>query len=761
MAIALNLGFARMGARRELKKAAEAYWSGKTDREDLLSVARGLRQRHWAHQTAAGFSQVPSGDFSLYDHVLDTAWMLDAIPARFRSLDLADDLDLYFAMARGSATQALEMTKWFDTNYHYLVPEFTADQEFRLARNRQLDAYREAKTFGFPARPVILGPLSFLLLGKVKQSGARPLALLDRVLGAYEELLKSLQTEDVPWVQFDEPVLATDLDDSIRDAFARAYIRLAQCAPRLQILLATYFGSLRENLPCALRLPVHAIHLDLVRGPDQLETALSLAPDHVTLSLGVVDGRNIWKTDLARALTVAERAAEKVSGERIMIAPSCSLLHVPIDLSLEQKLPAAVKDWLAFGLQKLAEVATITRALNQGREAVRNELEANRESLERRRTSELVHDDAVRERLAAITKHDFARASSFPARKQKQQAVLCLPLFPTTTIGSFPQTAELRRQRARMRSNEITAAEYDGFIRNEISHAIAQQEKLGLDVLVHGEPERNDMVEYFGELLHGFAFTENGWVQSYGSRCVKPPILYGDVTRREPMTVDWWRFAQNLASRPMKGMLTGPVTVLQWSFVRDDQPRADTCFQLALAIRDEILDLEAAGCRVIQIDEPALREGLPLRKSEAPGYLRWAVDAFRLATAGVRDETQIHTHMCYAEFNEIVDSIAAMDADVISMESARSQMELLDAFAAYGYGNDIGPGVYDIHSPRVPSTDEMYTLLERALDAIPAERLWVNPDCGLKTRRWEEVTPALEHLVAAAIALRNKRPAHN
>jgi 5-methyltetrahydropteroyltriglutamate--homocysteine methyltransferase len=763
MATAINLGFPRIGANRELKKATEAYWAKKLPVEALLAAARNIRRQNWTWQRDAGMAQVATGDFSFYDHVLDTSVLLDAVPARFRDLALPDELDLYFAMARGSAgsagAQPLEMTKWFDTNYHYLVPEFTERQEFRLARTTPVDSFREAKSLGFTPRPVLLGPLSFLLLGKTKDSGATPLRLLDRLIPVYEELLQRLAAEGADWVQIDEPVLATDLDEPTRAALIRTLTRFTRAAPQIKILLAAYFGPLDGNLAATLRLPIHALHLDLVRGPNQLEPALQSVPDHLTLSLGLIDGRNIWKTDLAHALETAERAVRQLSPDRVMIAPSCSLLHVPVDLSLERKLSPEVKDWMAFGRQKLDEVAVLARALNEGRESVRSELNTNAESLRKRRGSPLVRSVAVRKRLSDVQIGDFTRQSAYPERRQTQEAVLGLPLLPTTTIGSFPQTADLRQQRARLRKGELTTAQYDSYIRDEIAHTIKQQEELGLDVLVHGEPERNDMVEYFGERLDGFAFTENGWVQSYGSRCVKPPVIYGDIVRRGPMTVDWWRFAQSLTPRPMKGMLTGPVTILQWSFVRDDQPRQDTCFQLALAIHDEILDLEAAGCKIIQVDEPALREGMPLRKAEAPGYLRWAVDAFRLATAGVRDETQIHTHMCYAEFNEIIDAIAAMDADVISMESARSQMELLDAFASHEYTNEIGPGVYDIHSPRVPSADEMASLLAKALQVIPANRLWVNPDCGLKTRRWEEVLPALTNLVDAALRLRKSHTA--
>jgi 5-methyltetrahydropteroyltriglutamate--homocysteine methyltransferase len=755
MATATNLGFPRIGAQRELKKAIEAYWAQTLPAKDLLSAARDIRCRNWTWQRDAGITHMPAGDFSLYDHVLDTAVMMDAVPDRFRHFD--NDLDLYFAMARGSreaSGQPLEMTKWFDTNYHYLVPEFASEQEFRLARTTPIDLFREAKALGFVTRPVLLGPVSFLLLGKMKGSNASPLSLVERVLPAYEELLKQLSREGAEWVQIDELVLATDIDRAAIDAVENALRHFSVAAPHLRILLAVYFGGLGENLSAALRLPIDALHLDLVRAPDQLGFALQHSPHHLTLSLGLVDGRNIWKTDLAQALETAEGAARRLSPDRVMIAPSCSLLHVPVDLSTEQNLSPEVKSWMAFGRQKLDEVAVIAQALNDGRESVKCALEENAESLKQRRRSPLVRSVAVRQRLSAMSEADFARQSAYPERRRVQESVLHLPAFPTTTIGSFPQTAGLRQQRARLRKGEVTNAQYDSYIRDEIARTIKQQEDLGLDVLVHGEPERNDMVEYFGELLDGFAFTENGWVQSYGSRCVKPPIIYGDIVRRCPMTVGWWQFAQSLTPRPVKGMLTGPVTILQWSFVRDDQPRKDTCLQLALAIRDEILDLAKAGCKIIQVDEPALREGMPLRQADAPAYLRWAVDAFRLATAGVGNETQIHTHMCYAEFNEIIDAIAAMDADVISMESARSQMELLNAFASHDYTNEIGPGVYDIHSPRVPSAEEMSALLQKALQVIPAERLWVNPDCGLKTRRWEEVVPALTNLVDAAARLR-------
>jgi 5-methyltetrahydropteroyltriglutamate--homocysteine methyltransferase len=760
MAIATNLGFSRIGANRQLKKALEAYWAGTISAPDLSVQAGQIRREHWALQRDAGLDQIPTGDFSLYDHVLDTAVLLNAIPPRFQNLELNSHLDLYFSMARGSThnggVPALEMTKWFDTNYHYLVPEFHQDQEFRLARLDPVEAYREATQLGYRARPVILGPVSFLRLGKTKGTEFRLLELLDSLLPAYEELLAQFAAAGAEWLQIDEPVLVLDLDEETRAAFPKVFTRFARSVPALKILLAAYFGSLEENLPLALSLPVSAVHLDLVRAEGQLDRVLSAAPSHLAVSLGLVDGRNIWKTDLNRALNLAERVASALSCERILLSPSCSLLHVPVDLAFETKLDPEVKDWLSFGKQKLEEVVLLTRALNEGRESVRTELERNAESLARRRSSRRVMNPAVRRQLAAIQAGHLVRKSSYPVRAAVQRRKLQLPVLPTTTIGSFPQTPELRRQRARMRRGEASAEEYQLYLRKEIEHTIVQQEKLDLDVLVHGEAERNDMVEYFGELLDGFAFTQNGWVQSYGSRCVKPPIIVGDIERRAPMTVDWWRYAQSLTDRPVKGMLTGPVTILQWSFVRDDQPRRETCRQLALAIRGETLDLETAGCRIIQIDEPALREGLPLRKAEAADYLRWAVDAFRLASSGVRDETQIHTHMCYAEFNEIIEAIAEMDADVLSIESARSQMELLSAFAGHRYGNEIGPGVYDIHSPRVPSVEEIAGRLSKALQVIPPEHLWVNPDCGLKTRRWEEVSQALSNMVAAAKILRGR-----
>lgn len=758
MATAINLGFSRIGASRELKKALESYWSEKSSQDDLLRVAKRIRQANWQAQHTAGITQVPTGDFSLYDHVLDTAFTFNLIPTRFLDLRMETDLDLYFAMARGHAgkeqTEALEMTKWFDTNYHYLVPELTGNERFRLVRTTPVDLYSEAVALGYEARPVLLGPVSLLLLGKMKAHAVRSPGLLDGAIEAYGELLVRLSSAGASWVQIDEPALVLDLSDEWLKAISKCFERFSRFAPRVKILVATYFGSLRDNLDLALHLPISAIHLDVVKGPDQFELAVSNTPAHLSLSIGIVDGRNIWKTDLNKALELAERAADRISPERVMIGPSCSLQHVPVDLETERAIAPEIKDWLAFGRQKLDEVALLVKGLNEGRNAIGSELEANAASLKRRRSSTLVSNPAVRARLATVLPDDLMRQTSHARRNEQQQAILKLPLLPTTTIGSFPQTDELRRQRVRLRKGEVTEPEYVGFIRQEIEQTIRKQEEIGLDVLVHGEAERNDMVEYFGELLEGFVFTENGWVQSYGSRCVKPPIIYGDVVRREPMTVSWWHFAQSLTSRPVKGMLTGPVTVLQWSFVRDDQPRQDTCRQLALAIRAESLDLENAGCHIIQIDEPALREGLPLRRTDAPEYLTWAVECFRLASAGVKDSTQVHTHMCYADFNDIVDAITALDADVISLESARSQMESLEAFGRDRYPNDVGPGVYDIHSPRVPGRIEVANLLKRALEVIPLDRLWVNPDCGLKTRRWEEVVPALKNMVMAAHEIR-------
>ena len=667
------------------------------------------------------------------------------------------DLRTYFALARGTAELTpLAMMKWFDTNYHYLVPELESRPAFRLGSTAAIDAFKEALALGIRTRPVLLGPISFLWLGKGKSAGFEPLGLVDSLLPVYEEVVRRLARAGAEWIQIDEPILALDLSAEALGVIESAYGRLADASAEVKICLATYFGGLRDNLATALRLPVAAVHLDLVRSPEQLDAALGMMSPQGMISLGVIDGRNVWRADLDRALVLLEKAAAKLGPERLLVGPSCSLLHCPIDLDQENGLDAELKGSLAFAKQKLDEIATLARGLNQGRGAIADALAASRDWLERRRRSTRIHRPQIKERLAAVDAGMLRRNAVFAQRRRTQQAALDLPLLPSTTIGSFPQTAEVRRARAALKKGEWTTEQYEEFCRREIERTVRFQEEIDLDVLVHGEVERNDMVEYFGEQLEGFAFTGNGWVQSYGTRCVKPPIIFGDVGRPRPMTVRWSQYAQSLTKRPMKGMLTGPITILQWSFVRDDQPRRDTAFQLALAIRDEVADLEAAGIRVIQIDEPALREGLPLARGEWDAYLQWAVDAFRLAASGVREGTQIHTHMCYSEFNHIIESIAALDADVISIEASRSDMELLDAFARFKYPNQIGPGVYDIHSPRVPEVEEISGRLRKALEFLRPDQLWVNPDCGLKTRGWPEVQAALRNMVAAAKELRRE-----
>lgn len=762
-----NLGFPRIGPRRELKTAVEAYWAGKIDRAQLLETAKGLRAAAWDRQKAAGIDVIPSNDFSFYDQVLDTSVMLGAIPDLYRALGAPDSLDVYFAMARGTRTDvqeegcahgqgggdvpAQEMTKWFDTNYHYMVPEVSPDQAFALSSTKPLDHFREAVALGHHTRPVILGPVTWLLLAKSHVPGFEPLTLLPRLLPVYAELLAKLRAAGADWVQIDEPALVLDSSEAIRAAWRTAYAALA-AADGPKLMLTSYFGSLGENLETALALPVAGLHLDLVRAPEQLEPVLNGARKDLRLSLGVIDGRNIWKADLAATLDRLEPVLKARAD--IEVAPSCSLLHVPVDLAAETRLDPQVRDWLAFAQQKLEELALLGKALNQGRGSVAAELAANAASIEARRSSPLTHDPKVRSRLSAVNANWSRRVTPFAERIALQQARLRLPPLPTTTIGSFPQTAEVRKARAAHDKGALDDAAYAAFLREETARTVRWQEEIDIDVLVHGEFERNDMVQYFGEQLSGFAFTRSAWVQSYGSRCVRPPIIYGDVSRPKPMTVEWWRYAQSLTERPMKGMLTGPVTILQWSFVRDDQPRADTCRQIALAIRDEVVDLEQAGAAVIQIDEAALREGLPLNRADWQAYLDWAVESFRIAASGVRPETQIHTHMCYSEFNDIIAAIGAMDADVISIETSRSKMELLDAFVTYKYPNEIGPGVYDIHSPRIPTVAEMRELLLKAGERLSAGQLWVNPDCGLKTRKWEDVRPALVNMVEAAKAAR-------
>ncbi len=758
MTIVTHLGFPRIGARRELKQALENHWRGETGPETLREQARQLRARHWQRQREAGVDVPPSNDFSLYDHVLDTAFGFDAIPERYRPLLDPEPLAAYFAMARGHQADgidvhALEMTKWFDTNYHYLVPELQAGQAFRLRSRKAVDEYREARALGIETRPVLLGPVTFLRLSKTVDGSDR-WALLDALLPVYAQLLGELQAAGAQWVQLDEPALVLDLDPATRDAYARAYAFLAETT-RPKILLATYFGALDDNLALAAALPADGLHVDLVRGRAQLDAVLRALPAGRVLSAGLIDGRNIWRARLDEALTLARYAQGHLGGERLWLSASCSLLHVPVDLAQEKSLDAELRGWLAFAVQKLEELRTLADLLD-GRADADIALRDVRSAHDARRQSPRVHREDVARRQAALDADASRRQRPYAERARLQQDVLKLPLYPTTTIGSFPQTSEVRQARARFLSGKLDVAGYDAFIAGQIAHCVRFQEEIGLDVLVHGEFERNDMVEYFGERLDGFSFTQHGWVQSYGSRCVKPPIIYGDVARPAPMTVRWSQYAQSLTTRPMKGMLTGPVTVLQWSFVRDDQERARTCRQIALALRDEVRDLEAAGIGVIQIDEPALREGLPLRRGEWQAYLDWAVESFRIAASGVRDETQIHTHMCYAEFNDIIEAVAALDADVISIETSRSRMELLDAFVRFHYPNAIGPGVYDIHSPRVPSVADIGELLQRARDVLAPEQLWVNPDCGLKTRGWAEVETALRAMVHAALRLRGE-----
>jgi len=755
VAVATNLGFPRIGARRELKRSLEDFWAGKIEAASLLATARQLRARHWQLQRELGIAHIPSNDFSLYDHVLDTAVVVGAIPPRYGSLR-PDPVRQYFAMARGLQggdldLPAMEMTKWFDSNYHYIVPEFSPGMSFQLLSRKPIDEFEEAKSLGVLTRPVLLGPVSFLLLGKM-QDRKSPLVLLDALLPVYETLLAELGRLGAAWVQIDEPALVLDLSEDMQSAFERAYERLSSAAQYPKLLVSAYFGGLQSNTELAASLPVAGIHVDLVRAPEQLERLLKFLPRDRFLSAGVVDGRNIWRTDLDAALKLLRRAADVVSPEQFFVAPSCSLLHCPVDLSLEKRLDSELRGWLSFGTEKLREIRSLADAVNTN-DTSSEEFERSRRARDGRKSSSRVHDQAVAARLHTITDDMTRRRSSYPIRREKQRSLELSPL-PTTTIGSFPQTQEVRKARAEFKAGKLDSVGYEAFLREEIARAVRLQEDLDLDVLVHGEFERNDMVEYFGEQLSGFAFTENGWVQSYGSRCVKPPIIYGDVSRPSPMTVDWMKYAQSMTKRPMKAMLTGPVTILQWSFVRDDQPRAQTCRQIALPLRDEVLDLEAAGLRVIQIDEPAIREGLPLRRAGWQSYLNWAVECFRLAASGVKDETQIHTHMCYSEFGDIIEMIASMDADVLSIEASRSKMDLLSAFGRFQYPNEIGPGVYDIHSPRVPSEDEIADLLRKALAAIEAGKLWVNPDCGLKTRAWPEVERALANMVRAAKRIR-------
>ena len=754
------LGYPRIGSNRELKKACEQYWAGKISSDELLETGKTITQNNWHTQKEAGIDLIPCNDFSFYDQVLDMTLTVGAIPERYQEIAFKKtELDLYFAMARGFQKDglditAMEMTKWFDTNYHYIVPEFQKNQEFSLFSHKIIQEFIAAKQAGINAKPVLIGLVTYLLLGKEKEEGFDRLDLAQNLLPIYIQILKELENHGAEYIQFDEPFLALDLNEKAKDIYTFIYAEIRKQFPKLKFIIATYFEGLKDNLSLATSLPVDVLHIDLVRCPEQLDDVLNQIPHNLSLSLGIVDGRNIWKNDFSQSLEIIKKATQKLGSERIFIAPSCSLLHTPFDLDSEKNeniLSAEIKQWLAFAKQKVNEVVNLKKLASENPDYPTLQLLAeNKTAIETRKTSTLIHNPKVKNRVELTTEDDAKRNSQFSIRKGIQQKVLQLPLFPTTTIGSFPQTKEVRNWRSKFKKGELTAEQYDILLKDETERTIRWQEEIGIDVLVHGEFERNDMVEYFGEQLAGFAFTQNGWVQSYGSRCVKPPIIFGDVHRPHPMTVYWSEYAQSLTQQWVKGMLTGPVTILQWSFVRDDQPRSSTCKQIALAIRDEVNDLEKAGIRIIQIDEPAIREGLPLRKSDWQNYLNWAVEAFRISASGVEDATQIHTHMCYSEFNDIIQNIADMDADVITIECSRSQMELLNAFADFKYPNEIGPGVYDIHSPRVPSKEEMVELLKKAQAVIPAQQLWVNPDCGLKTRHWDETEKALIAMVEAS-----------
>ncbi|OZF52889.1 5-methyltetrahydropteroyltriglutamate--homocysteine S-methyltransferase [Rhodococcus sp. 14-1411-2a] len=742
------LGSARIGPNRELKKAVENYWAGGLDAVGLEAVARTLRENTWRELAAAGVDSVPVNTFSYYDHMLDTAVLLGALPPRVTGL--GTELDRYFAAARGTDTVApLEMTKWFDTNYHYLVPEISPDTTFSLHSEKVVDDVKEAVALGISARPVIIGPITFLLLSKAVGGSAPLLDRLDEILPLYAELLTTLADAGAEWVQIDEPALVADRTQSEIESAKKAYDFLSAVSTRPAIVLASYFGDLGAALPVLASTGVEGFSIDLtVPGTvEQIAVVPALAGKHIVA--GIVDGRNIWRTDLDKAL--ATLASLLGSAGTLAVSSSCSLLHVPYTLDAETDIVDPLRSWLAFGAEKVAEVTLLARALRDGTESVSSELEQARNALETRRTDPRLHDSEIRARMEAGVSVDRTPAEE---RRRAQAERLDLPSLPTTTIGSYPQTTQIRRARAALRTGAIDDAEYASRMRSEIADVVALQEKIGLDVLVHGEPERNDMVQYFAERLSGFAATSNGWVQSYGTRCVRPPILYGDVSRPEPMTVQWSEFAQSLTDKPVKGMLTGPVTILAWSFVRDDRPLEESAAQIALAIRDETIDLEAAGIHIVQVDEPALRELLPLRAKDTAAYLEWAVRSFKISTSGVADDTQIHTHLCYSEFGEIIDAIVALDADVTSIEAARSHMEVLDDLNSVGFDLGVGPGVYDIHSPRVPSCDEITESLQAALKAVPAERLWVNPDCGLKTRGPAEVERSLTNMVRAAAALR-------
>ena len=747
-------GYPRVGAKRELKFAVEAYWKGAKSEAELQETAAEIRRLNWATQKAAGADLVPVGDFSFYDHVLDLLCTLGGIPSRF-GFDAANlTLEQYFQLARGNATQmAMEMTKWFDTNYHFIVPEWSADTEFKVNAKNLIAQIKEAKAQGHDIKPTLVGPITLTYLGKKKEDfGCRiEKILLPKLLPAYAQLLRELAAEGVDWIQIDEPILATDVAQVWLDAFAPVYKELANTGVR--IILGTYFAGVAEHVKLLGSLPVHGVHIDCVRAPEQLAVFTEQFPTNKVLSVGLIDGRNVWKANLTQVIDTLEPVKAKFQNN-LWIAPSCSLLHSPQDLAVEEKLNSEIKSWMAFAAQKLVELGVVKRALEHGKDSVTAELKASDAAAADRATNKLIHNDAVKARLANLPKGADQRKSPFAERIKAQQAWMNLPILPTTTIGSFPQTTEIRHARAAFKKGELSAADYDAAMKKEIAYCVEVQEKLNIDVPVHGEAERNDMVEYFGEQLQGYCFTQFGWVQSYGSRCVKPPIIFGDVSRPNPMTVYWSTYAQSLTKRPMKGMLTGPVTMFKWSFVRNDIPLSEVAKQIALALNDEVLDLEKAGIKVIQIDEPAIREAMPLKKSQWKEFLDWACESFRLSSTGAEDSTQIHTHMCYSEFNDILDAIASMDADVITIETSRSDMELLNAFGDFKYPNDIGPGVYDIHSPRVPTDAEVEHLLRKAMEVVPVERLWVNPDCGLKTRGWKETLEQLEVMMRVTEKLR-------
>ncbi len=747
------LGFPRIGAGRELKKALESYWKGKSSETELEQTAARLRKTHWEIQQSAGLSFVSTGDFSYYDQMLDMSTALGVIPERFGTADTID-LTTYFKLARGDAEAnipAMEMTKWFNTNYHYIVPEISALTSPYLLSRKIIDETAEAVQLGFKPKPVLIGPITYLELSK-GINGFNCWEKLPELVAVYTELIAELSTL-CTWIQLDEPALCRELSAQAAANFTPVYARLNAAANNSKLLLATYFDTLDDNLELALSSGCGGLHLDLVRGNATLESLLAKLPESMIFSAGIVEGRNIWKTDYTAALTRLRPLYTVLGSERLWLGSSCSLLHSPVDLTHETALDPEIREWLAFAVQKCSEITDLAAATPGSSDTPA--IISNRQAIDSRRKSTRVNNPAVQQRLDSVTPEMLRRTSPYTERKTAQ-SWLKLPLLPTTTIGSFPQTSEIRRNRLAQKKGEITAEKYTGFLRDEIQHVVTLQEELGLDVLVHGESERNDMVEYFGQQLDGFCFTANGWVQSYGSRCVKPPVIFGDISRPQAMTVDWIKYAQSLTEKPLKGMLTGPVTILCWSFVRDDIPRQQVSNQIALAIRDEVQDLEQAGIRIIQIDEAALSEGMPVKQRDRTAYLQWAVESFRLATTGVADSTQIHTHMCYSEFNDIIASIAAMDADVISIESSRSRMELLNCFKDFKYPNEIGPGVWDIHSPRVPSVGEIVELLEKACNYIPKERLWVNPDCGLKTRDWNETIASIKNMVEAAEIMRRK-----